>query len=293
MKISLRWAILPSLAFCFCLSGFAQSVYKVVIDTSALSGQAGTLFFDLTSNRPRTNRFDIFNFVTDGRVGLPLTSGGIISGDLIQGLNPAAFTRVEGNSFFNELALDFVQFGKQIAFTVDVTENAIPQGFPDQFALFLLDDTGQGISGLRDGLPNIAITINGQRGGELQVGRATRRPKKFLDAGTPENTDPDHNTIKIFVTPAWTTDEATGPQASFEGQLEEFCTRRCEGQPNCTAGEFGVRTAEDRFVRFDDLGNLKARVAEVESGKTSGLRARVTGHMTNEFVIRVDKIELF
>ncbi len=150
----------------------ALTTYNVTIDTSAVSGTAGKLAFDLISSIG-FNHADILNFSTDGTLGLPETEGGLVTGDLILGINPAPFTRIDAEFFFNEIAVIFKSFGKKITFTLQLSE--VPPGagqLPDEFALFLLNAAGLPLFPTSD--PSganalFAIDITGVPGGKLSV----------------------------------------------------------------------------------------------------------------------------
>ena len=276
-----------------------QSAYHISIDTSAVEGQPGKLALDLTSNRLRTNRTDIFSFTTDGKLTLPETQGGLISGDLVERRNPAPFTRIAGDQFLNELQLNFERFGKQINFSINVSESG-PAGnaIPDQFAVYLLDEEGRALVRTRNGAdrgnPNFTITIDGERGGELKLygQRVDRRLRGKIQAD-----DPERNALIDFtITPAWISreEENTLPIVTFVGTLQEFCTRRCNDTPaSCTGGEFGLSVSDEKFLRFDDIGNLKARVALIEGDRIeANTHVRVSGSLLSNTLLRVREVEL-
>ena len=223
--------LLTSGWFLATLPASGQSAYQIVIDTSNVAGQPGKLSFDLTSNRLRTNRADIVNFSTDGTLSLSETQGGLVSGDLIAGKMPAQFTRIGGNEFFNELLLNFDRFGQRITFSINVSESRSGDSVPDQFAMYLLDSEGRSLTRARHGAgrgnPNFTVTITGERGGDLAIYDRTidkgRRGKIHAD-------DPERQAIADFtITPIWISVEEENklPVTEIEGELEEFCTRRC------------------------------------------------------------------
>lgn len=160
------------IAFCVAHSALAVTTYDVTIDTSAVSGKNGQLAFDFTKSDPAFNAVDILNFSTDGTLGLPETQGGLVEGDLILGSNPAPHTRINGGFFFNELVLNLKPFGTSITFTLQLTENHTPGQIPDQFALFLLDESGLPLFSTSDPLGAdalFAVDITGVAGGDLSV----------------------------------------------------------------------------------------------------------------------------
>src|SRR5882762_10535973 len=122
----------------------AQSIYGISIDTTKLRGSSGKLIFDITSNRPLTNRLDVVNFITDGTTNLPETQGDLITGDLVQASRRARFTRIKANGFFTELSLPFVNFGDYVSFAINVSETrTLPGTPPDEFSLFLIGSEGE------------------------------------------------------------------------------------------------------------------------------------------------------
>ena len=279
----------------------AQSLYSVSLDTKRLHGSSGTLVLDITSNKPLTNRVDVINFVTDGEVGLPQTQGTLVAGDLIQNSNayPAKFTRMRAYGFFTELALPFTAFGDSITFGVNVSETGPTTGEPaDQFSVFVLDQNGHSAGrGYRNDVPPVmAITITGERGGKLELLRRAQ-------TGTTENTASGNETeamsrldpaVAVSVTPAWAPLDPTVYQTArtFEGNLTEFCNRRCDGKVTCTGGAFAI-TVDDNVYSFDDIGNLKAQVALVDNGKnplTEGQvgHAKVVGNLNGSTLSVLD-----
>jgi len=288
----------------FCL---AQSIYGVSIDTTKVKGTSGKLIFDITSNFPLTNRVDVINFSTDGTIGMPQTQGGVVSGDLIQHLNPAKFTRLKANSFFNELSLPFIAFGDQVNFTINVSETGPHDGNPpDEFSVSLLDKNGRSLGTTsQDWKPDLAVTITGERGGALDVswqGRRPRTPGRMPDVISNRGLNIGlRNPAVIFtVTPAWTPDDPALYQNAkiLEGTLTEFCNRRCANlETICTGGAFGLVADDNTFYPFDDLGNLRAQVALVDIGQNplkEGQfgRAKVVGIVKNS-ILTVREISVF
>lgn len=264
-RISAFGLLTGALAGWLSLTCSAQSIYSVSIDTSRVRGSAGKLIFDITSNRPLTNRVDVINFTTDGSTDLPESQGELVTGDLVQHSMPAKLTRIKGNTFFTELALPFVTFGDFITFTLNVSETGPSDGrAPDEFALFLAGKDGQPLASAREGQPELAITITGERGGLLEVAKARRATAAEVDAaGTLERR------AAVTVEAGWTPEDPSlfANAQVFEGDLTEFCNRRCKGEKICTGGAFGLAMKDDSFYPFDDTGNLMAQVALVESGQ--------------------------
>lgn len=149
------------------------TLYNVDIDTSALTGSAGAIAFDFTSSTPNSNTVQILNFFHDGTAGLPATLGGLISGDIILGRNPAPVTRIEDSSFFNSLVLPFESFGSRISFAIQITENAaLPSEVPDEFSFFVLGPDGLPLVQTLDPLGSDAlftICVDGSAQGLLGV----------------------------------------------------------------------------------------------------------------------------
>jgi hypothetical protein len=256
----------------------AQSIYYVSIDTSPVKGAAGKLVFDITSNRPLTNRVDLINFLTDGVTGLPETQGELVSGDLILNSNPAKSTRMKAYGFFTELALPFQSFGTRVNFVVNASETG-PQkdAPPDLFSVYLLDEEGQSLTSSRvgDSTPAVSITITGERGGKVSLapnGRKTFKIGEPYESPSKDAADSPEvlrrATVAFNVTPGWIPDDPTQftNAKTFSGPISEFCNRRCDGTDICTGGAFGIQIDANTFYIFDDVSNLKTQVAMVNAG---------------------------
>jgi PEP-CTERM motif len=184
-------------------SAVALTMFDVTIDTSAVKGKNGQLAFDFTRNDPLFNTLDILTFSTDSALGVPITEGGLVEGDLILQANPAPFTRINGGSFFNELVLTPTPFGKSVTFSVSLSENHTPGEISDEFALFLLDSSGLPLFTTSD--PSGAdalftIDITGVAGGELSVFAPTKLTSPTsLQITVPGGPMPEPATLFLFV----------------------------------------------------------------------------------------------
>ena len=138
--------LVPALLFSFLPRIMpAATVETVSINTSAINGSAGKLVFDFTNNNPGNgNHVEILTFAAlAATLGLPDTQGGLVTGDLILGLNPAPFTVIDADVFFNELIVNFVTFANSVTFTLQLPEIPPSGGSPPgEFALFMLDPSG-------------------------------------------------------------------------------------------------------------------------------------------------------
>lgn len=160
----------------------AVSLFSVSLDTSALSGIAAQLAFDLTDSDPAANVATIATFSTDGSLGAASTIGGPVTGVL------PGTTTIADTAFFNELLQD-ITLGDTVTFTLGLTENSIGGGLPDQFAFFLLD----AVSGLplfstadltgADAL--FTVDITGATFGDLQVFAPTSTSPAAITQVTP------------------------------------------------------------------------------------------------------------
>jgi hypothetical protein len=110
----------------------AASPISITIDTSTIAGTAAQLALDFVDGGSPSNSVTVSDFVTDGTLGAPSTSGGV-SGSL-----PGTVT-LDDTSFFNELLTPIV-LGSAISFTFDTTANG--GVVPDEFSVFLLNDAG-------------------------------------------------------------------------------------------------------------------------------------------------------
>ncbi len=173
------FGIISALATLLLLSvlpvAFAQNFVTVSVDTSAVSGTAGKLVFDFTNSNPENgNNVQIRSFAAPGAtLGLPETQGGLVSGNLILGLNPAGFTVIDSDFFFNELTVNFIKFSNKVTFTLQVSTIGPPAGTPAaQFAFFILDSSGSPLFSTQDPLGANAlfsIDVTGASDGNLNV----------------------------------------------------------------------------------------------------------------------------
>lgn len=273
----MKWALLLCVA---AIPSLAQSVYYVSINTSDLTGQPAQLSFEMTSGTQRLNRADILDFSTDGELALPRTEGGLIWGDVILGLNPAPFTRIETGNFLNALSVPFDSLGERISFALNISESKSKPGqLSDLVSVSLLDRKGVPFPDPTDGGKSrlqFTVTINGKRGGFLELlgayGGDIRPLTRILaNAGSPLGS----------------------PDSEFTGDVKLFCTRRCIVSPSCQATEYGITTPDGVFLTFDDLGNLKARAALIQAGRdpADGVRVRVRGALDGK-TIAVSSVEI-
>ncbi len=111
----------------------ADSIFRVTIDTTPLSGTSGFIDFNIYGGIPYQNNVaTITNFTSNSVLGGVFTQGDV-GGTLAAG--PLTLT---ANAFDSEW-LQAVTFGTSITFTLDVTTNYTPETTPDSFAFFLLD----------------------------------------------------------------------------------------------------------------------------------------------------------
>lgn len=123
--------------------------------------------FDVTSPAQAPpfsgNYLYIYTFTSDGTRGEPETYGGLASGDLILGLEPAFLTSVQVSEFYNHLALKMDLIGSQTAFAVDLTTFATsPADYPEEFSFYLQNTFRQGILPTSDPLgANALFSLTG------------------------------------------------------------------------------------------------------------------------------------
>jgi hypothetical protein len=171
---------------------FGDAIENVTINTSAIAGTAGEIAFDFTNNNPGDgNVVTILNFAApSATLGLPTTQGGLVSGDLILGLNPAPFTDIESSFFFNELNVTFTKFASTVTFTLQVSAIPPPMATPPaEFALFLLNSSGLPLFPTSDpsGVDALfTVDVTGAPAGVLNVFSPTvSGPNNSLDITVP------------------------------------------------------------------------------------------------------------
>jgi hypothetical protein len=159
------------------------TTYNVRMNTSALAGRKAAVAFDLTSNNLFENTASIYQFAHDGVYDLPETQGGLVTGDIILGLNPAYYTVIQDNGptdeayntpfFYNQLVVHFNPIGRQITFSVDLSEYSYGEtSLFDELSFFLLQDSlGTPVATADSAGANalFAWCVTGAQGGELSV----------------------------------------------------------------------------------------------------------------------------
>ena len=110
--------------------------WRITIDATPLSGQTGFLAFDFIAGSPASGNAALVSaFASNATLGT-----GAASGDVSGNLGPGGLT-LRGGSFFNEWLQGVSAFGSSITFDLDLGDNAVAGGRPDQFAFFVLDST--------------------------------------------------------------------------------------------------------------------------------------------------------
>jgi hypothetical protein len=170
-KIGLIYGLcLLGSGLCVSAAASADSIYNVSIDTSSLMGTSSTLAFDFIDGGPPSNSVSISNFVTDGALASPSTSGSV-SGTV------ANTVTLSDTSFFNELQQP-IKLGSILSFQLSASSNApVDSSLPDTFSFFILDPTATS-SLLTTTDPTGAaslftLQIDGTSGGALGIYDAT------------------------------------------------------------------------------------------------------------------------
>ena len=148
------------------------TLIDVTVDTTALTGQTGSLAFDLINGGYAfTNISTISSFSTDGMLGTVASTSGDVTGIL-----PAQAILDTASALFNELNQN-ITFGTQFSFTLNVTSNGPSIGnTPDAFTLFLLNSSGNPIPNTNDPTGSNALflfNIDGTSSGKLDIYTST------------------------------------------------------------------------------------------------------------------------
>ena len=148
------------------------TLLDVTVDTTALTGQTGSLALDLINGGyASTNTSTISSFSTDGTLGTVASTSGDVTGIL-----PAQVILDTASALFNELNQN-ITFGSQFSFTLNVTGNGPSIGnTPDAFSLFLLDSSGNPIPNTNDPTGSNALflfNIDGTSSGQLNIYTST------------------------------------------------------------------------------------------------------------------------
>jgi hypothetical protein len=117
------------------LAAGTAHAFPVAINTSAHSGKAATLAFDLIDGDGIANTtVTISSFSTDGTLGSASSVGGV-SGSL-----PGVVT-LSDSAFFNEL-LQAITLGSTVSWDLSIATSAANANPPDAFSFFLLEADG-------------------------------------------------------------------------------------------------------------------------------------------------------
>jgi hypothetical protein len=183
---------------------FATTTYGVRLNTSALVGVRAGVAFDLTGTQ--FNGVSILDFQHNGRFGMPSTRGGLVSGDLVLGLNPALTTSMNNNGaddtmfYLTSLVVNFDSLGSSLRFAVDLTEiHFFPDQPPDEWTLSLINANGLPLFPTADPLGAnalCAVDISGLAGGDLTVFAPMTfvPPDSLILAASPLGVSPDFGT---------------------------------------------------------------------------------------------------
>jgi hypothetical protein len=80
-------------------------------------------------------------------------------------------------------------------------------------------------------------------------------------------------------------DKMCSAKAAQQGQKAALDhTRQCALMPPCQQSGFGIVTADNRFLTFDDPGNAKALAALKASNKKDNLKVTVTGDVQGDSI---------
>jgi hypothetical protein len=190
------------------LPAFSDSV-NVSINTSAVAGTDLKAVFDVTANTPHLNQLNINNFsAPQSTLGQPETTGGLVDGDIILGLNPAPFTYIDTGSFFNELIVNLTPVANSITFNLSYSENAPSSGTaPDEISFFLFNSSYQPLFSTSDPLGTdslFAIDLNGAATSTDIYSPAAQTSPGNIQITVPGSvaTTPEPTTLLMMVTAA-------------------------------------------------------------------------------------------
>ncbi|HYF37625.1 MAG TPA: hypothetical protein VD994_20150 [Prosthecobacter sp.] len=175
------------------VAGQNVSFYTVQIDTSAFEGIPGAAAFYFTESQQDFNTVEIQDFSYDGEVGELIHTSGSVSGDIVDGRNPAANSYLyffDEHEFLSELTVPFETFGTFFSFSLRITES-IPADahLPAQLSFYLLTENGQPLFRTADPLGAnslFTLTIDGQQQGEAHAfAPAALAPTAAVDIAVP------------------------------------------------------------------------------------------------------------
>jgi hypothetical protein len=129
-----KLALIALVAGALCSTRLDATLFLVTVDTAPLLGLSGFLAFDFTAGAPVPgNSAVISGFSTNGTLGSSSVSGDV-SGTLV----PGPLTLGDAQ-FFNEWLQGVTVFGTTLSYQLNLGQNTVSGGIPDEFSFFLLN----------------------------------------------------------------------------------------------------------------------------------------------------------
>lgn len=154
----------------------ATTSYYIRLRPTGVTGLRSTIAFDLIhTDDPDSNlnRATLLTLAHDGKADSAQVEGGPGYGDLMSATNPAGETTLEGQYFYNSLAVPIDSLGTFVTLRLNLTERTQrPSLAPDEFSMYFVSrSTGIPFPTADDLGTNalFAIDITGPEGGALTV----------------------------------------------------------------------------------------------------------------------------
>ena len=84
----------------------------------------------------------------------------------------------------------------------------------------------------------------------------------------------------------------TGTMVDVMCKGRDLASHTAKCAVNCAKGGYGLVLSDGKFVKFDEKGNAKALAAFKSTTKEKDVKAKVTGEMDGDAVIKVQSIEI-
>ncbi len=95
----------------------------------------------------------------------------------------------------------------------------------------------------------------------------------------------------LFVAPLAFAESFSGTVVDVMCKAKDLAGHTRECAVTCAKSGFGLVTADGKFLKFDEQGNVRTLAALKKSAKDKDLKVKVTGAMAGD-VLKVEAIEL-
>lgn len=153
--------------------GSSHMIYRVRLHTGNFRSVLGKASFGLVETSPSSSLLSIYEFATAGVMAAPETEGGLASGDILLGVNPAYYTSINPATFYySHLGAVLDTLGPLTTFTFEYAGTPPGLEYDDTFAFSLLGANDASLFTTSDPLGANAIfvaSLTGNPGASVEI----------------------------------------------------------------------------------------------------------------------------